>query len=257
MVPGKVVRLTQFGAFVELREGLEGLCHVSEMGDEHRSRGKSPLKVGTAMPFRVLRVSAEEHKVGLSLKEVDEHIQTPSSNRNDKADAIAPAPLPPASTTMGEKMAQAIRAAAVVSAAKRGNEAPAQAEASAVAIPPAAADPPAQASATAAAEVGGDSVAQTAEVFSSEPLLPQAEPAATPETSPAEEAAIETAAASMSEPMLDTHVEVPPNGGQGVSVEAVSSAPQAEAPADPGTGAENAPADANINKETLPAGSQS
>ncbi|HUI42382.1 MAG TPA: 30S ribosomal protein S1 [Terriglobia bacterium] len=116
VLPGKVVRLAQFGAFVELREGIEGLCHVSEMGDEHGRGGKSTLKAGMELPFRVVKVSREERKVGLSLKEAEPREETPAERR---ARPSAPeAPPPAASTTMGEKMAQAIRAAAARAAAR-------------------------------------------------------------------------------------------------------------------------------------------
>ena len=125
ILPGKVVRLAQFGGFVELREGIEGLCHVSEMGEDHGRSGKDPLKIGAELPFRVIRVSREERRVGLSLKQVDERPdEPPAKPRASAADskagaAAAEAPVAPASTTMGEKMAQAIRAAARVSAARR------------------------------------------------------------------------------------------------------------------------------------------
>ncbi len=67
MVRGKVVRLATFGAFVELREGVEGLCHNSEM-DESGDHSPGKLQVGQEYEFRVLRINAGEKKIGLSLK---------------------------------------------------------------------------------------------------------------------------------------------------------------------------------------------
>lgn len=69
IVKGKVSRLAPFGAFVELEEGIEGLCHVSEFGE--RADG-SPvrLEAGNELEFRVIRLNPEEKKIGLSLKEV-------------------------------------------------------------------------------------------------------------------------------------------------------------------------------------------
>jgi small subunit ribosomal protein S1 len=126
VLTGKVARLAQFGAFVEVREGIEGLCHVSEMGEEHGRGGKRPLKAGMELPFTVIKINREERKVGLSLKSAEEQRVEEVAPRVP-APASAPAPTPaaplsataPAATTMGEKMAQAIRAAAVVSAARQ------------------------------------------------------------------------------------------------------------------------------------------
>ena len=110
IVPGKVVRLAQFGAFVELKEGIEGLCHTSEMGEEHGRGGKSPLSVGTELPFRVIRVNREERKIGLSLRDLEQHEAEPQRPELPKESAEPPAV--PARTMMGEKMAEAIRVAA-------------------------------------------------------------------------------------------------------------------------------------------------
>lgn len=65
---GKVVRITQFGAFVELEEGIEGLCHKSEIDDDHAPAGKSPLAVGEEYEFQVVRLDPADRRIGLSLK---------------------------------------------------------------------------------------------------------------------------------------------------------------------------------------------
>jgi small subunit ribosomal protein S1 len=69
VVHGKVVRMASFGAFVELREGLEGLCHISELEENHARGGKPQLGVGSEHDFRVIRLNAAEKRIGLSLKE--------------------------------------------------------------------------------------------------------------------------------------------------------------------------------------------
>ena len=145
VVTGKVARLAQFGAFVELREGIEGLCHASEMGERHGRGSKNTLKPGMELPFKVIKVSREERKVGLSLKSLEEH-----AAREDVAPAaLVHEPAVPASTTMGEKMAQAIRAAAMSSARHAGQGRPrhgAPAEAAAISPPVPAAAPESQSS---------------------------------------------------------------------------------------------------------------
>lgn len=66
---GKVLRLAGFGGFVELAEGVEGLCHFSEVpGWSGRKSEAPPLVPGQEMDFTVIRISESERKIGLSLK---------------------------------------------------------------------------------------------------------------------------------------------------------------------------------------------
>jgi len=68
-VHGKVLRLAGFGAFVELAEGVEGLCHFSEVpGWTGRKSDPPPLTPGEEADFKVIRMNEEERKIGLSLK---------------------------------------------------------------------------------------------------------------------------------------------------------------------------------------------
>ncbi len=67
VVHGKVLRTAQFGAFVEIAEGVEGLCHISEAGDEG---GGSKLETGLEHEFKIIKINVEEKKVGLSLRAV-------------------------------------------------------------------------------------------------------------------------------------------------------------------------------------------
>jgi small subunit ribosomal protein S1 len=66
VVHGKVLRTAQFGAFVEIAEGVEGLCHISEAGDD----GGSKLETGLEHEFKIIKINVEEKKVGLSLRAV-------------------------------------------------------------------------------------------------------------------------------------------------------------------------------------------
>jgi small subunit ribosomal protein S1 len=76
-VHGKVLRLAGFGGFVELAEGVEGLCHFSEVpGWSGRKSDPPPLTPGQQADFKVIRINAEERKIGLSLKamaDAEEH----------------------------------------------------------------------------------------------------------------------------------------------------------------------------------------
>ncbi|MGD0220733.1 MAG: 30S ribosomal protein S1 [Terriglobia bacterium] len=69
MVQGKVSRQVSFGVFVELAEGIEGLCHISEIENAHGGSGNAKLEAGSEHEFRVLRLNAGDRKIALSMKE--------------------------------------------------------------------------------------------------------------------------------------------------------------------------------------------
>ena len=70
VVRGKVSRFTSFGIFVELGEGLEGLCHISELSDERVESAESVAKLGQEMDFKILRIENADQKIGLSHRAV-------------------------------------------------------------------------------------------------------------------------------------------------------------------------------------------
>ncbi len=69
-VRGKVVRLTDFGAFVELEPGVDGLLHISQMSHRPVSRPEEVVNVGDELDLLVIRVDPHERRIGLSLKEL-------------------------------------------------------------------------------------------------------------------------------------------------------------------------------------------
>jgi small subunit ribosomal protein S1 len=72
LVHGRVCRLASFGAFVELAEGVEGLCHFSEVPGHTGRRGaeEPPIHVGDEADFKIIKMSEAEKKIGLSLRAV-------------------------------------------------------------------------------------------------------------------------------------------------------------------------------------------
>jgi small subunit ribosomal protein S1 len=71
IVHGRISRLAGFGAFVELAEGVEGLCHFSEVpGYAGRRSAEPPVAVGQEYDFKIVKMSEAEKKIGLSLKAV-------------------------------------------------------------------------------------------------------------------------------------------------------------------------------------------
>jgi small subunit ribosomal protein S1 len=67
-IEGKVVRMTNFGAFVELDEGIEGLIHVSEFDDHAHGGEKIDLQVDQTYPMKIIKLSPAERKIGLSIR---------------------------------------------------------------------------------------------------------------------------------------------------------------------------------------------
>ncbi len=70
IVEGKIVRMTNFGAFVELAEGIEGLVHVSELDEKRIDRPEEHFKPGDLFPMKIIKVSEGERKIGLSIRAV-------------------------------------------------------------------------------------------------------------------------------------------------------------------------------------------
>jgi len=68
VVKGHVTKIANFGVFVELEPGLEGLLHVSEIADQKVEKPEDVLKVGQDVEVKILRVDTDERKIGLSLK---------------------------------------------------------------------------------------------------------------------------------------------------------------------------------------------
>ena len=68
VVKGKIARFASFGAFVELGDNLEGLCHVSELSDDRVNKPEDAVQLGQEMDFKILRIDAENRKIGLSAR---------------------------------------------------------------------------------------------------------------------------------------------------------------------------------------------
>src|SRR3954463_3588886 len=70
VVRGKIARFANFGAFVELDDNLEGLCHISELSDERVEKPEDVVQLGQEMDFKILRIDPESKKIGLSARAV-------------------------------------------------------------------------------------------------------------------------------------------------------------------------------------------
>jgi len=67
---GRIVNLTNYGAFVELEDGIEGLVHVSEMGMERVENPQDHFQLGDSVKAKIIKMDQTEKKIGLSIKEV-------------------------------------------------------------------------------------------------------------------------------------------------------------------------------------------
>ena len=93
IVKGKVTKLTNFGVFVELEDGLEGLLHISEMADRKVQSPEEVVKQGDAVELKVIRVDAKERKIGLSLKQMEQGEQGAAPTEEAQPAAEEPAPV--------------------------------------------------------------------------------------------------------------------------------------------------------------------
>ncbi|MCO6456232.1 MAG: 30S ribosomal protein S1 [Pirellulaceae bacterium] len=71
VVSGTVTKITNFGVFVGLEDGLEGLLHISELADHKVENPEEIVKVGDQIEVKILRVDTEDRKIGLSRKRVE------------------------------------------------------------------------------------------------------------------------------------------------------------------------------------------
>jgi len=67
-VQGKVTSVTDFGVFVEVEEGIEGLIHISQLSTERVEKPSALFQVGKAVEAEVIHIDPREHKMGLSIK---------------------------------------------------------------------------------------------------------------------------------------------------------------------------------------------
>ena len=84
-VTGKVARMTDFGAFVELESGIDALLHVSQISKEHVDKPADVLKVGDEVTAKIVDFNEEERKISLSVKA----LLAPESEEESDADVVS------------------------------------------------------------------------------------------------------------------------------------------------------------------------
>ena len=82
---GRVARMTDFGAFIELEPGVDALLHVSQISKEHIEKPSDVLKVGEEVTAKVVDFNSEDKKISLSIKA----LLTPEASAETEAPAKA------------------------------------------------------------------------------------------------------------------------------------------------------------------------
>lgn len=94
VVKGKVSRLAEFGAFVELEPSVEGLIHISELAPQRVFRVKDVVQVGQEVSVLILSVDSNSRRISLSLKGAQAKSAPPPDVEEDEEDYVPPPPRP-------------------------------------------------------------------------------------------------------------------------------------------------------------------
>ncbi len=101
VVHGTVTKITNFGVFVQLETGLEGLLHISELSDEKVDDPQDVVKPGDPVDVKILRVDTDERKIGLSLKRAQWGESDPQGGSIDASGGDGETPIKPLPTRGG------------------------------------------------------------------------------------------------------------------------------------------------------------
>jgi small subunit ribosomal protein S1 len=187
IVEGKITNVTDFGIFVQLEEGVEGLVHVSEISKEKITTPVGMYNVGDSLKVKVINVSSKDRKIGLSVKAMDEDSGEDTLKDYKKKQAAGPA-------TIGDLLKEEMESKGTSSKAEA---APEEAEAAAEEVEAAAeeveAAPEEAETAPEAAETAPEAAETPVEEVEAAPE--EAETAAAEELEPADEADAEDAEA--------------------------------------------------------------
>ncbi|MDO4778615.1 MAG: 30S ribosomal protein S1 [Tissierellia bacterium] len=90
VVKGEVVNLLDFGAFLKLKEGVEGLIHVSQVSNEHVEKPSDVLNLGQEVEVKILEIDDENQRISLSIRALMQPIETVKENKKLVEKAHAP-----------------------------------------------------------------------------------------------------------------------------------------------------------------------
>lgn len=122
-----VVSLTQFGAFVRILPGIDGLVHISEISHDRVEKVADVLQVGQEVEVQLMDVDYDRHRISLSMKALVPEPEKAEDNRGGEDELVASASAE--ETTVAPEIAAEIEAAAEVEEPKKAEEVPAEAPA--------------------------------------------------------------------------------------------------------------------------------
>jgi small subunit ribosomal protein S1 len=103
VIDGTVTKLVNFGAFVRVRDGLEGLIHISELSNARVAHPGDVVHEGQNLKLRIISLDSERHRLGLSLKQAEESAPVRPAEPDAMAEGGAPAPSRPERTERPER----------------------------------------------------------------------------------------------------------------------------------------------------------
>ena len=95
VIDGTVTKLVNFGAFVRVRDGLEGLIHISELSHQRVAHPGDVVHEGQTLKLKIISLDSERHRLGLSLKQAEEPPARPAAPEQQQTVATASAPSSP------------------------------------------------------------------------------------------------------------------------------------------------------------------
>ncbi|RCW51458.1 bifunctional 4-hydroxy-3-methylbut-2-enyl diphosphate reductase/30S ribosomal protein S1 [Halanaerobium sp. MA284_MarDTE_T2] len=87
IIEGKITKIVDFGAFMEVEKGIEGLIHISQLSNRHVKTADEVVTVGEERKAKIINIDADQERVGLSLKELEENKpekSAPSKSKKEK-----------------------------------------------------------------------------------------------------------------------------------------------------------------------------
>ena len=75
VIRGKIIKFANFGAFIEIEEGVEGLIHISELSTKNVDKPEEAVSLGEEVEAKIIRIDSDDKKIGLSMRELHEDIE--------------------------------------------------------------------------------------------------------------------------------------------------------------------------------------
>jgi small subunit ribosomal protein S1 len=251
VIDGTVTKLVNFGAFVRVRDGLEGLIHISELSHQRVAHPGDVVREGQTLKLKIISLDSERHRLGLSLKQAEE---PPARPATPEVMPTPPAPRPERRPRpeRGYSMQDAVQepeggidnTLAAAFAHVRAQVAESEARAAGEAPAEAAAEAPAEAAAEAPVEAAAEAPVEAAAEEAGPAKKPRAARAEKAEAAAEEAAAAPTALA----PAREAEAVEAPEEAPAEAVEAPE-----EAPAEAVEAPEAAPAEGVDAPEAAPA----